>query len=225
MIPIECPKCGRGGSVPPDRLNARLVCKACHTVFHLDNTGRMVLGEPHSYDMKSNKSRAEEVSGLADFDFAQTWNDIPKPIKFGVPAVILALFGYMYIDLGSGSPKYLDSAQSLIKAVVSNDKSRVVSLSTGDSSGAAEQWFDLLHGEVEKSGITSDVPVLPALFSGDAEKDDQITILVVLNKSDGTGVPVSIIMPLKRDGTAWKLEANQGLNDMTKALKPTAKKK
>ena len=225
MIPIECPKCGRGGSVPPDRLNARLVCKACHTVFHLDNTGRMVLGEPHSFDMKSNKTRADEVSSLADFDLAQTWNDIPKPVKFGVPAVLLALFGFMYIDFGSGSPKYLDQAQSLIKAVIDNNKSRAVSMATGDSSGAAEQWFDLLHTEVEKNGIGSDVAINPALFSGDAEKDSQITLLVVLNKADNSGPPITITLPMVREGDSWKLEATKGLDDVTKSIKPTTNRR
>jgi hypothetical protein len=217
MIPIECPKCGRGGSVPPDRLNARLVCKACHTVFHLDNTGRMVLGEPESFDMKTNKSRADEVSSLADFDFAQTWNDIPKPIKFGVPGVFLALMGYLYIDLGSGSPDYIGKAESIIKAVAANNKDKAVSYATTDSSEAAGQWFDMLHVELEKNDIGSDVSVSPALFAGNAEKDDEITLLVVLSKNGGGGAPVTITLPMKRDGTSWKLEGNKGLEDAAKA--------
>jgi hypothetical protein len=225
MIPIECPKCGRGGSVPPDRLNARLVCKACHTVFHLDNTGRMVLGEPESFDMKTNKSRADEVSGIADFDFAQTWNDIPKPIKFGVPGVLLALFGYLYIDVGSSAPDYLSRAEAIAKAVATNNKEKAVSLATTDSAEAAGQWFDLLHGELEKNDIGSDITVNPALFSGNAEQDQEITLLVVLSKAGGSGTPVTITMPMKKDGAAWKLEGNKSLEDAAKAAQASKNKK
>ncbi len=217
MIPIECPKCGRGGSVPPDRLNARLVCKACHTVFHLDNTGRMVLGEPESFDMKTNKSRADEVSSLADFDFAQTWNDIPAPVKFGVPGILLAVFGWLYLAPGPGSPDYLSQAQSIVKAVVNNDKSRAVSYATTDTADAAGQWFDMLHGEVEKNAIGTDVAINPALFSGNAESDQDITLLVVVTKAAGDGAPVTITMPMKKDGASWKLEGNKGLEDASKS--------
>jgi len=225
MIPIECPKCGRGGSVPPDRLNARLVCKACHQVFHLDNTGRMVMGEPQSFDMKSSsKARPREVSSVADFDFAQTWNDIPKPIKFGVPAVLLALFGYMFLDLGGSSPDYIAQAESIVRAVVSNDKSRAVSYATSDSADATGQWFDMLHGAIEKNEIGSDVTINPALFAGNAEKDDQITLLVVLAKPGGTGEPITLTIPMKKDGSSWKFEGNKGLEDVTKSLAASPKK-
>jgi hypothetical protein len=217
MIPIECPKCGRGGSVPPDRLNARLVCKACHQVFHLDNTGRMVMGEPQSFDMKSSKSRADDVSGLADFDFAQTWNDIPKPVKFGVPGVLLALFGWLYLGPGPGSPDYIGQAESLVRAVVSNDKNKVVAYATPDSAEAAGQWFDLIHGEFEKGSIDSSVPINPQLFSGNADKDGSITLMVVLSKTDSTNPPVTITIPMKRDGTAWKFDGTQGLEGAAKS--------
>jgi hypothetical protein len=225
MIPIECPKCGRGGSVPPDRLNARLVCKACHTVFHLDNTGRMVMGEPQSFDMKSSKSRADEVSSLADFDLAQTWNDIPKAIKFGVPGVLLALFGWLYLDFGGGSPDYIGNAESIVRAVAKNDKNKVVSYATTDSANAAGEWFDMLHGELEKSEIGSDVAINPALFAGNAEKDEEITLLVVLSKNGGGGNPVTITLPMKKDGTSWKFEGNQGLEGAKKAAAQPAKPK
>jgi hypothetical protein len=216
MIPIECPKCGRGGSVPPDRLNARLVCKACHTVFHLDNTGRMVMGEPESYDMKTNKSR-DEVSSMADFDFAQTWNDIPAAIKFGIPGVLLAVLGWIYLAPATGGPDYLSNAESIARSVASNDKSRAVSYATTDSADAAGQWFDLIQGELKKNDIGSDITVNPALFSGNADSDSEITLLVVVTKASGAGAPVTITMPMKKDGSSWKFEGNKGLEDAARA--------
>ena len=46
MIPMACPSCGRRGNVPLDRLNTRMHCKKCDAVFHLDASGKPILGEP-----------------------------------------------------------------------------------------------------------------------------------------------------------------------------------
>ena len=216
MIPIECPKCGRGGSVPPDRLNARLVCKACHQVFHLDNTGRMVLGEPESFDMKTNKSRADEVSSLADFDFAQTWNDIPKPVKFGVPGVLLAVFGWLYLRPEPGAPDYIGQAESLVRAVATNDKSRAVSIAIEGTAADADKWFDIMHNEFEKSSIDPNVTINPQLFAGNAEKDAEITLMVVVAKDGGTSPPVTVTLPMKRDGSSWKFDGAKGMEGTAK---------
>jgi hypothetical protein len=229
MIPIECPKCGRGGSVPPDRLNARLVCKACHTVFHLDNTGRMVLGEPQSFDMKSTSRRAEAASGVADFDLAQTWEEIPKPVKFGVPAVLLAVVGYLYLDLGGGgSPDYIGRAETLVRAVTNNDKAKAVSYATSDTADSAGQWFDLVHTEIEKSQIGSNVAINPALFSGNAEKDTEITLLVVLSDPATSNPPVTISLPMKNEKGSWLLDGTKSLEGAARsaaATKTTPKKR
>jgi hypothetical protein len=221
MIPIECPKCGRGGSVPPDRLNARLVCKACHTVFHLDNTGRMVMGEPESFDMKSSKSRGDEPSSLADFDFAQTWNDIPAPVKYGVPAALLAVVIYLNVGSFGGSPDYFSRASSLISAVISNNKSKVVSMSSTDSAEAAGQWFDMIRAEVEKNQIGSDATINPALLNGVPDKDANLTLMVVVSKAGSTDAPLTYTLPMKRDGSNWVLDATQGLELAQKAAATT----
>jgi hypothetical protein len=210
MIPIECPKCGRGGSVPPDRLNARLVCKACHTVFHLDNTGRMVLGEPESYDMKTSKSRADEVSSLADFDLAQTWSDIPAPVKFGVPAILLAIIVFLNWPVDN-KLEHENRAQAIMQAVIANKRETFVSYATADSAEAAGQMFDLLHGEVEKGQFGTDSTISPQLLSGSPEKDGDIVMLVVLSKPVGTDL-ITVNMPLKKaDGGDWLLEGSAGL--------------
>jgi hypothetical protein len=217
MIPIECPKCGRGGSVPPDRLNARLVCKACHSVFHLDNTGRMVMGEPQSFDMKSTKSRADTPSAKAvDFDLSQTWQDIPKPVKYGVPAVLLGVILYLNFGGGGSTADYESRAEAIIRSVISNDRSRVVSLSTSDSAEAAGKWFDLVHGAVEKGQIDNSVAVNPTLLSGSPDKDNTLVLMVVLVKNESTGAPVTITLPMKKEGGYWLMEGTSSLESAGK---------
>ena len=226
MIPIECPKCGRGGSVPPDRLNARLVCKACHTVFHLDNTGRMVLGDPESLDMKSTKkSRPVEKASKADFDLAQTWNDIPAPVKYGVPGVLLAAILYLNFGTGDGTPDYVGQAETFVSAVTNNNKSKAVSLAAADSAEATGQWFDLLHSQLEKNQIGSDVPVNPSVFSGNPDTDSAIVLMVVLAKPGSTNPPVTISLPMKRAGSGWTFDGARGLefaNSAAASAKPSS---
>jgi len=53
-IDLECPKCGAPGSAPKDKIHSRLVCKKCHTVFHLTPSGRAVPGEPPDPEAKKD---------------------------------------------------------------------------------------------------------------------------------------------------------------------------
>jgi hypothetical protein len=55
MIPMKCPSCGRKGSIPPNRLNTRMHCKKCDAVFHMDPSGRVVLGEPGGREKRATR--------------------------------------------------------------------------------------------------------------------------------------------------------------------------
>jgi len=46
VIEMKCPACKVSGRVSKDKVNTRLVCRKCLSVFHLTPTGRAVLGEP-----------------------------------------------------------------------------------------------------------------------------------------------------------------------------------
>jgi len=46
VIEMKCPACKVPGRVAKDKVNTRLVCRKCLSVFHLTPTGRAVLGEP-----------------------------------------------------------------------------------------------------------------------------------------------------------------------------------
>jgi hypothetical protein len=212
MISIECPKCGRGGRVASDRANIRLVCKACHTVFHLDSAGRMILGEPESLEPKPTKPHKEEVSSIVDLDFAQTWRDIPAPVKYGVPAALLAAVVYLTVGFfGAGTPDYFRHAHLTARTLIDNDKSKAVSLATRSSAEAAGQWFDLMRSEIVKCRMDSSVRVDTALFNGNPEKDSSILLNVILSKP-GSPENVQMSLPLLAlaDGT-WALDANRAL--------------
>src|SRR4051794_25613205 len=64
MIEMSCPSCGRAGQVPKEKLHTRLVCRKCHVVFHMEPSGRAVLGEP--LGSKEQKKEAEEKKKKAE---------------------------------------------------------------------------------------------------------------------------------------------------------------
>ena len=225
MIPIECPKCGRSGNVPPDRLNARMVCKACHSVFHMDTSGRMVLGE-HSDPAKPQRSRAPVAA--ADFDLAETWRDIPAPVKVGVPAFVLAFLLWQFNPFGGGGPAYQGRAEEVIRALACNDRARALSFATASTAEKAGKWFDLLHDQVEQKKVGTDYSLSVTIFSGDPGKGDTTLTLwgILYNNELGSEstVPVNIIMTL--DNGTWKLDGDKTLEEGAKSLPTmTASKK
>ena len=105
----------------------------------------------------------------------------------------------------------------MVRAVTANDKPKAISYASADTAADADKWFDVIHGEFEKGEIGTDVPVNPALFSGNAERDAEITLLVVLAKAGSANAPVTITLPMKKDGDAWKFDATKGLEGAARA--------
>ena len=64
MIEMACPRCGAGGRVPRDKMNARLVCKKCLQVFHLKAGGVAVLGEPPVQKDNSEGASPSRAAGV-----------------------------------------------------------------------------------------------------------------------------------------------------------------
>lgn len=211
MIAIECPKCGRGGRVHPDRLNDRLVCKVCHTVFHVNKDGNMVLGEPESKEPKHSKQPDEVASIVEDFDLAQTWNDIPKPVRYGVPAVVLCTLAWLTFGGGETTPIYVTQAELTVLASTSNNRSRAMSYASPESAEAVGKWFDLMHGELEKNHIGSNVIIFPQLLSGNPATDSELTVIVQVSKPGPVTVPAAIGLAMKKNGADWVVNGTKSL--------------
>ena len=215
MIPISCPQCGRSGNVPPDRLGSRLVCKGCQSVFHMDSGGRMVLGAPGAPAARSKSAKAGPSAAVIDFDLAQTWQDIPKPAKFAVPSMVVLLAGWMFFPT-STSLEYERQAEVVGQALLNGNRSKVVSLATAATSGAAEKWYDLIHTSMAEKGTASsgNSAIMAALLSGNPEQDSALSITVVINADT---IATNFNLQMVKDGGAWRFDASKSLEEAERA--------
>jgi hypothetical protein len=218
MIPIECPKCGREGNVPPDRLNAKLTCRGCQAVFHLDNTGRMVMGAPGDPSKDKNRPHVQyNKPGQGGFNLAEAWSNFPMAAKIGVPVVLLGLLAWRFMP-GSGGPGYQNGSEAVIRGLLENDRSKVVSLSTSATAESSGKWFDVMHPLVEKQGVPKDASVTPALFSGNPDKEPSLVMMVVLSGSSPSSSPLPLNLTMVRDGGSWRLDGEKTLSDTEKMI-------
>lgn len=145
MIDLECPSCGRVGSVPKEKANSRLVCKKCHSIFHMGPTGRAVIGEPPVPKTVDAMKGKAATSKKEDFEF-----ELPRisELNPGLLAILglLLVGGLLYLGYsmmgGGGTVSLMPAAHELAQALSAKDTTRVVGLSSPESKGEASSWAD-----------------------------------------------------------------------------------
>lgn len=215
MIPIECPRCGKTGHVPPDRLGSRLVCKRCESVFHMDKGGRMILGElGASASQKTAKLRLSFPT--PEIDLSQTWRDVPKPAKFAVPTAFVLLSSWMLFPASSPSFDYHDQAKVIAEALLHGERSKVVELATSASAEAASKWYDLLSAPIAKKGAgsSSDNAVRTALMTGNPDRDSLLNMAVTITIDTMT---TTLSLNMVNERGHWKLDATSSLDEAQRA--------
>ncbi len=191
----------------------------------MDNGGRMVLGEPGS--PKSGRTNYKTSLPAADFDLAQTWQDIPKPAKYGVPAVLLLVAGWMWFPSMASGFAYQDQAEEIALALLNGDRSKVVANATPDSAEAAGRWYDLLHTPIAEKGTGSvqSESVQAALLDGNPEHDSSLNMgIIVLTDTVSSNFNLQMV----KSGGQWKFDAAKSLDEAEKAnssVKLAAKRK
>jgi len=140
MFPMSCPSCGRKGNIPLDRLNTRMHCKKCDAIFHLDATGKPLLGEPPSVKgtkgAKGARSKNEPLDpiGIVAAKLAKT----PKPIWMTL--LILMCGGVIYLASGLFGPgprpanaDFLERNLAAAVAFIDRDVATMQKFATQDS--------------------------------------------------------------------------------------------
>ena len=164
MIPMSCPNCGRRGNIPLDRLNTRMHCKKCDAVFHLDASGKPVMGEPKS--AKANKpGRAGAHAHDDQFDpigiLASKVAKIPKMVWMVLGGVLGAYLLFLVFSNFKGLPKSVEQGFNvknnlIAEAFLNRDLKTITKYATSDSHQELAKLVDTFRPMVgDKSGNSS----------------------------------------------------------------------
>lgn len=172
MIPMSCPNCGRKGNIPLDRLNTRMHCKKCDAVFHLDASGKPVLGEPPAAKgSKAARAAARAKNepldpiGIIAAKLVQT----PKPVWMTL-AILLGCY-MLWIVWGFVGPRGATadenfSAQNATAALafLNQDVDTLKAMSTQDSRDEIAKIVDFRSQVGDKAGKgAEDMPPMAKL--------------------------------------------------------------
>jgi hypothetical protein len=244
MIPMECPKCGRRGSVPSTRLNSPFNCKSCNAPFYLNTAGDAVSGEPpQAVDPRGRKgatatqakakkgesgvSLGDMLSGIGDMSSAE------RTKKLGMVAVLLAFIAAMYyfVTMPRTDP-LLERGAYLTKAFLDNDEVRVRGVATPDTEEDAALWLEKGRAMNGMKGSSSDFTYDTGIMSGGlkqggAELMATLTArgpAAVVSADKAPGGPafqmltVTMFFIPDQQGQ-WRLDGRQSLSALTSQMK------
>ncbi|MFO0959741.1 MAG: hypothetical protein U0800_20275 [Isosphaeraceae bacterium] len=216
MLTIECPKCGRRGNIPPDRLGSRLHCTACNAVIHLDRTGQLAVDESAATNGKMAEAGPASPPGAGNVRFAETWQEIPKGLKWAVPAVIALglLMGWIVPQFlpATVDEAYVKAGESVLRAVASNDRERAMALADPATAEDAGRWFDLVRERLEARDIGQDLFVHTTPILGNVDKDARVVLLGTLaSRISEDEPPMATNLHINRVKGGWILDGTATL--------------
>lgn len=220
MIPMSCPSCGRRGTVPPDRLNTRMHCKKCDAVFHMDRSGKIVLGDPDDTARRAAKpKRAKRDTAPMDLSFGGILAKTPTPVKLllVVGAVVLIAFVAGFRLPKFGVPKSLDNRILLVGEGFAysapGDIQKVAAPGTG---GDLQQWYDKLRPMLKYDGQKRPGNLADILKVGNETPASANSPIVIRVIPPPTPDPIPEVKALKeaikKNPKAAKAESEPGYN-------------
>lgn len=148
MIELACPSCGRAGSIPREKINTRLTCKKCHVVFHVNTTGRTLVGEPHVEPPKVEHHHHHEGLHLPTFESLDGLTEsLPKisPRTLGIGATGCAVVVGLFMFLTRPPESLAVSAQRTAERFANDDLSYLKQIATTETIDDVVRWFDIVH--------------------------------------------------------------------------------
>jgi hypothetical protein len=230
MIPMLCPSCGRRGTVPPDKLNSTLHCKKCNTVFHLDLSGKVILGEPPSAKVAQETSQQKgefDVIGAV----ASAIVRLPMAVKVLSGVVVVGFISFLiYRSSAEAVAGARGTTQSLLsktvaagESYVSQNKDDLLYMAAPGTKDALDSWYTMMRpriGDYGKQEAGMDVIVSGDMGAGAGEGQAKTSAVLFfpVKPGESTAEDVAIIglAWVKPDGD-WLLDGKTMLDDATKA--------
>lgn len=188
MIPMSCPSCGRRGNVPLDRLNTRMHCKKCDAVFHLDATGKPVLGDP----APPKGSKAAKASARASDEpldpigiVAEKLSHTPKPVWMTMLVLLVGWIGWTALGFFGSAP--LNEQQSLQKesldattAFLTRDLTKLKKMTAGGTEDAIDKAVTDFRPMIGDGGSTAEgIMIAPGEPRGEDEEHQTVEMSLI----------------------------------------------
>jgi hypothetical protein len=239
MIPMECPKCGRRGTVPSNRLNTGFNCKSCNAPFYLNAAGDSILGEPPgeraAVAARQKEATKKKTEDGFEFDLkgkVRELGEINKaPLLGGIlgVAAILAVV-YWFVGAPSVNP-IVERAIYVAKAVADSDDVRIKAAASSETADDAGLWIAQARAVNKIRGNSRDYSIAAGVLDG-AGSNSTASVVATLSRlsqsspSSSSAGPttssddqfVSLPMTFVKDSSGqWRLDGRQTLENTAKA--------
>ncbi len=211
MIPMSCPKCGKRGSVPPDRLGTRMSCRSCKAVFHMDQSGHIVLGEPVDENDTSKKRKKPKCPKgqreQIDLGFSDMLKTTPKPVKIAIGVVVVLLVPYMLgfrPNFWVPIPDTLEGRAEYVASAFADDAAgRARKIASSGTAADIDAWFEKAR------------PMFK--YRPQTNSSNRVMMLPVANKTEGdtAKVVMKLIPPNRNRPTSPGRASRKRRSDMT----------
>lgn len=138
MSRIACPLCGSPVRVSEAKPYSRLLCKKCHSPFHLNKTGVAVVGSPPDVEIEYQELKQKIHKEVAQFPV--------RKVVYGLTGlVVLWMVWHTLFRPGEGLEQ---TAGRAARAVADNAPGSLRSLAASGTADDAARWYEAVHPQL-----------------------------------------------------------------------------
>jgi len=199
-------------------------CKKCDAVFHLDATGKAVLGEPPSSKKKGTKTTRAANEPLDPIGIvAEKLSHTPKPVWMGMLGILgLVVLYYAYQLFAPAPPtEEMQITQQIItagRAILAKDLPTIKKMTTSDSQDEIEKAVGVFHAMI---GPFEAKPDEVMLVPGPPPQTDEGCVNVTAMLAKPTDIDICWI----KGGNRWFVNGKSTLDMMTQRADAAKKAK
>jgi hypothetical protein len=135
MITLSCPLCGSPVKAPRAVPHVPLVCRKCHSPFHLDRSLRPVVGSPPDVERDVDELKQKVRQELKKFP--------ARKVAIGLGAVLVLFMTVSYVLRPADSLK--SAAERAARAFADNDVDYLKSIAVSGTEGDVARWYEQTH--------------------------------------------------------------------------------
>ena len=230
MIEMKCPSCKVAGRVSKDKVNTRLVCRKCLSVFHVTATGRAVLGEPPQAAVTTAKVPREKFGLDLSLDIPPWLRRVaglvfsPWPLAV-LGGLIVLVGGYTAVSILRGE-SLQERTRKVARAAVIGDLGTLLELTAAGTGDDMLKWYTAVRPQCDelKSVLRTPTPHVEVQVKNEDSGSGTAQVVARVNQEADPAISAftsnkSIELPLTltSEGMAgWMLDGKRTLEAISK---------